>query len=415
MKAVRWSAPVAQQRPGDDVELVLGEVALGLEEGRGAGQLADREAGHRLRLARGADRLVALGRVEVGAVVGVDDQGRGHRADGDQRRRRRSRSRNEGAWAYCRPEAGHERRQASCARRRAQLGDRGQRLPQVEARRGCGAGARARRSPGPRSASASPRGRTRSGSLCGCRGRRRRGRRGARGGRAGTSPRSSWPSPRTATISAIASSSPSSSSRSSSSSPLEHVGGEVADVLDLAPGEPGAAQVRLARLQQLLGRGGGAAEEVEHPQVDRPRRFGRELLADDRAQQRPVGVGGALLAAPLQPRRQVDLADPLDQRRHHRVGLAASAAAGPGAHRPCPLGLALLAEGADALAEVLRGEAGLAQLDQVGLLLVAELGTGVEQARSPACCRASRAARWRRSRRPARPRPPRAASRRRLR
>src|SRR3954454_10817737 len=118
----------------------------------------------------------------------------------------------------------------------------------------------------------------------------------------------------------------------------EHVRGEVADVFGLAPGEPAGAQVLLACLQQLLGAGSAAAEEVKNPQVDRPRRFGRELLADDRPQERPVGVGGSLLLAAPQPRRQVDLPDPLDQRRHRRVG-GAQRFARFRAHRPCHRGL----------------------------------------------------------------------------
>ena len=114
----------------------------------------------------------------------------------------------------------------------------------------------------------------------------------------------------------------------------EHVGGEVADVLGLAAGEAGAAQVLLARLEQLLGRGGGAAEEVEDPQVDRPRRFGRELLADDRPQQRAVGVGRALLAAPLAAAsrgrscRSARSAPPSSGRRR-RAALRAFALTGP--------------------------------------------------------------------------------------
>ena len=220
-----------------------------------------------------------------------------------------------------------------------------QRLPEVER------GEAAVRAPGLadlqhlRRASASPPARTRSGSPCGCRGRRRRGRRGVRGGRAGTSPRSSWPSPRTATISSITSSSPSSSRRSSSSSPLSTWAARSRTYSTLRPERPAPRRSASLGLEQLLGRGRGAAEEVEHAQVDRPRRFGRELLADDRPQQGAVGVGRALLAAPSQPRRQVDLADPLDQRRHRRVGWRRAACA-PSRSPARPLGLALLGEGA---------------------------------------------------------------------
>ena len=78
---------IAQQRLGDDVELVPVEGALGLEEGGGAGELPDRERGHSLAWWAERDRLVLLHLVEVGAVVGVDDQRRGHRPSGDQQYR----------------------------------------------------------------------------------------------------------------------------------------------------------------------------------------------------------------------------------------------------------------------------------------------------------------------------------------
>ena len=123
----------------------------------------------------------------------------------------------------------------------------------------------------------------------------------------------------------------------------DHMGGEVAQVLDLAAREARSAQRLLLGLQQLLGGRRPAAEDVEHAQVDGARRFGRELLADDRPQQRPVGVLRALLAAPCQPRRQVDLADPLDQRRHHRVGRGQRR---PCAHRPFQTGLRFSAKAA---------------------------------------------------------------------
>src|SRR5262249_44342261 len=57
----------------------------------------------------------------------------------------------------------------------------------------------------------------------------------------------------------------------------------------------------------------------------------------NRAQQGAVGVWRPLLAAPPQPRRQVDLADPLDQRRHLRVGGAQRVPRLP-AHRPVHCG-----------------------------------------------------------------------------
>ena len=80
----RGQRALLHQRAGDDVELVLVEIPVGLEEGGGAGELADREVGDGFGLVRGARRLAALHLVEVGVVVGVDDQGRHHRAGGDQ-------------------------------------------------------------------------------------------------------------------------------------------------------------------------------------------------------------------------------------------------------------------------------------------------------------------------------------------
>jgi hypothetical protein len=76
--------PLVQKRFGDHVELVLGEGPLSLEEGGGAGELSGRERRHGLRLMSRPHRLVALGGVEVGLVVGVDDQRRRDRAEGDQ-------------------------------------------------------------------------------------------------------------------------------------------------------------------------------------------------------------------------------------------------------------------------------------------------------------------------------------------
>ena len=49
---------------------------LGLEEGGGGGELADREIRHRLGLTGGSQRLVALQGVEVVRFVGADDQRR---------------------------------------------------------------------------------------------------------------------------------------------------------------------------------------------------------------------------------------------------------------------------------------------------------------------------------------------------
>jgi hypothetical protein len=58
-----------ERRLGDHVELVLAEAFLRLEEGRGTGQLTDRERRDGLRLARRAHRLLLLDAVEVGVIV----------------------------------------------------------------------------------------------------------------------------------------------------------------------------------------------------------------------------------------------------------------------------------------------------------------------------------------------------------
>ena len=92
------------------------KVALGLEEGGGAGELADREAGHGLGLVRRPHRLVALARVEVGAVVGA---GRSAPPPPSRRRsaaRRRDRSRSEVACGPLSAKSGDIRRRG---RRRA--------------------------------------------------------------------------------------------------------------------------------------------------------------------------------------------------------------------------------------------------------------------------------------------------------
>ena len=252
------------------------------------------------------------------------------------------------------------------------------------------------------SGSASPPGRTRSGPPCGCRGRRRRGRRAVRGGRSGTSPRSTGRargrrrSPRSPPRRRARRGGPAPARREITWAARSRM------YSTLRPESPAARRSSSLASSSCSGDGVAPSKRSSTRQVDRPRRFGRELLADDRPQQRPVGVGRALLAAPPQPRREVDLADPLDQRPHRRVG-GGERFRSVGAHRPCPLGLALLGEGGDPLAEVLGGEAGLAQRDQAGLLRSLRTGLCVERLDRASCCRASRAARWRRSRRPARP------------
>ena len=213
-----------------------------------------------------------------------------------------------------------------------------------------------------------------------------------------------WPRPRTATISSITSSSPSSSSRSSSSSPLRSRGrrGRGRTRPCARRGRRRAGPPR-SRFEQLLGRRGAAAEEVEHAQVDRPRRFGRELLADDRPQQRPVGVGRPLLAAPRAA------ASPGRSRRSAR-----SAPPSPGRRRPAPCApwrspsLPLRACASRRRRGSPRGSPRRRSRTRAARsapppAASLSIGVGVEQVDRAACCRASRAARWRRSRRPARP------------
>ena len=96
----------------------------------------------------------------------------------------------------------------------------------------------------------------------------------------------------------------------------EHVLGQIAHVLDLPPGEPDVAQALRLDLQQLLGGRRAAVEEVQEPVVDRRRGLHGELLADDAAQQHPVGVD---VRAPAAPRRDRELAQVRDQPADHRI------------------------------------------------------------------------------------------------
>ena len=179
------------------------------------------------------------------------------------------------------------------------------------------------------------------------------------------------PRPRTAVISATTSSSESSPRRSDLELAAERVRGEVLHVLDLAPGEPGRTQWVDLGVQHLLWRGHLAAEDREHSAQDRGSGLGRELLADDRAQQYPEGV--VALAAPAVAFR-FDIG-PIRAISPAMTG-SASASATAGVLTPVtralfalPPGRAPLGERRDALAEILRGKAGLAQLDQLALLL----------------------------------------------
>src|SRR5579859_6018885 len=81
--------------------------------------------------------------------------------------------------------------------------------------------------------------------------------------------------------------------------------------------QAGGAAQRLGIVGQDLVRGGRAAPEaLEQPRVDRRGGPGGELLADDRAHQRPVVVGGAA------GEEVSDRADLVDDAAQDRVGLA---------------------------------------------------------------------------------------------
>ena len=223
-----------------------------------------------------------------------------------------------------------------------------------------------------------------------------------------------WPRPRTATISSIASSSASSSSRSSSSSPLSTWRGEVADVLDLAAGEPGAAQVLLARLQQLLRargwcrrRGRARAGRSSAPLWSRAAGR-RSPAAAPRRRRRGAPRCAAAAASPGRSCRPARSAPPSSGRRRRALCAPWRSPPGPlraGAsrrRRGCPRG------GPRRRSRTRAGRSARPPAAR-------SARAGVEQVDRAACCRASRAARWRRSPPPARPTRPRAPRRRPLR
>jgi hypothetical protein len=90
--------------------------------------------------------------------------------------------------------------------------------------------------------------------------------------------------------------------------------GERAQERDLRAREPGGgAQGLGVGREQLLGRRLASVEVLEQPAVDRPRGLDGELLADDRAQERPV----VRAAGPAVAAGRADLAE---QAREDRVG-----------------------------------------------------------------------------------------------
>src|SRR5215208_4258375 len=92
-------------------------------------------------------------------------------------------------------------------------------------------------------------------------------------------------------------------------------GCEVAEIADLLPREPCLAQGLLFCSDELGWGRRAVPEERGEARVDRPRRLGRELLADDGADQGAVGVVGTAAATG----RVVERADALHERGHDRV------------------------------------------------------------------------------------------------
>ena len=136
----------------------------------------------------------------------------------------------------------------------------------------------------------------------------------------------------------------------------------------------------------------------EHMSVESPKRSRRTCQA--RSTSASISAWSSISPEPS--------ASSGDERRHR----------GPPVGRPrtelgrlaaLPARRALLRERPHALAEVLRAEAGLAQLDQL-LLDLGGSGRRAQRADARACCPPATAARWPRSRRPARARAPRARS-----
>src|SRR5215208_322011 len=89
-------------------------------------------------------------------------------------------------------------------------------------------------------------------------------------------------------------------------------GCEVAEIADLLPREPCLAQGLLFCSDELGWGRRAVPEERGEARVDRPRRLGRELLADDGADQGAVGVVGTAAATG----RVVERADALHERGH---------------------------------------------------------------------------------------------------
>jgi hypothetical protein len=95
----------------------------------------------------------------------------------------------------------------------------------------------------------------------------------------------------------------------------KYVTGEIAQVADLRPGEAGGAQFVLVGGEDLLRCRGTVAEKLDEARVDRPCRLSRELLADDGAHERAVGVAGTAPA----PGAGAERSDPAYERRQDGV------------------------------------------------------------------------------------------------
>src|SRR4051812_11022883 len=105
-------------------------MALGLVEGRGTGELADRERGKGVSLVGGAQRLAVLAGLEVVAFAPVDDQRDRDRSDGDR-----------GNYGKAEPETEAHGSIVGGGSTGLNPPARLQATPRGRGRRGCGAGA----------------------------------------------------------------------------------------------------------------------------------------------------------------------------------------------------------------------------------------------------------------------------------
>ena len=155
---------------------------------------------------------------------------------------------------------------------------------------------------------------------------------------------------------------------------------------------------------------GGQLHAVDQPAVERLAEAARRRASRSARRPGPAAVGAAWPAQARErdrggdgPARQRD--EEAARRWSHPSSVARSARRGHGLRNrlaPCQRGARFSRERAHALEEVLRGEARVAQRDELLLHRGVERALARRAARgSRACCRRARAARWRRSPRPA--------------